>query len=482
MQMLKKYSPHILSTLCFFFVLLLTEYIYYPWIDEIGTADTPINFVLRNSWHSNIWPYSYHPLHAFLQIVWLTVFGVSHLSVCGFNAFLALIASYIIIKYIPRIFIHNSISCYCFIILFWGYSAFHFGGHYGRIDYLIMIFTILLVNAIINYHEDNNKQVGIYSILLMLSGVYSIPLVLFLYTYLYITKKEKRIIKDSVISIICFGLIFCLICIFYYYNGVFFRFVHTYFSFNGNLNSSGHRLAAYCDAYSNDCITVLTLLIGCIYAKIKCLNLSYKYFLFILAIPAIMVLAGRYAVHYRWLFDIPAILTILYIFKSRKIYTLIITILLIVSICWETFCPTNKIEANYKQKDRCEKFVEQNYNYIEKNTNVVILDGMFYYPLVIKCDHLWAKLNGVFQIDKSPKEKMQEMVERFIHNKKIAKSLMDFYLLHEKEFIYMPEKGALFSANENQLLKATDYFKNNDYSYNIIKKENSCCLVFFQKE
>ena len=86
----RKWLPVTAAGLLFAAVYMaIQDYIAVPWNDEIGTADTAVNYVLFGKWDSNVWHYTYNPLHAFLLIGWLKIFGISHAIVCNINVFIA---------------------------------------------------------------------------------------------------------------------------------------------------------------------------------------------------------------------------------------------------------------------------------------------------------------------------------------------------------------------------------------------------------
>ena len=58
----KKYSKPLI--LCIFYICIL-DYYTFPSGDEIGTADSAINWVTNGEWYSAVWVYTYHPLHNF---------------------------------------------------------------------------------------------------------------------------------------------------------------------------------------------------------------------------------------------------------------------------------------------------------------------------------------------------------------------------------------------------------------------------------
>ena len=56
--------------LCIFYICIL-DYYTFPSGDEIGTADSAINWVTNGEWYSAVWVYTYHPLHNFLLTIWI---------------------------------------------------------------------------------------------------------------------------------------------------------------------------------------------------------------------------------------------------------------------------------------------------------------------------------------------------------------------------------------------------------------------------
>jgi len=129
--------------------VLCIDYISFPWLDEIGTSDTAVNVTLYGNWVSHVWKYSYNPLHAFLLIPWLIIWGVSHLSVCSFTVLLSFISFVILLRILlKRSLLSTTLGVVVFTLLYWGGLEFARLITLGRIDILVMLFSILVVNEL----------------------------------------------------------------------------------------------------------------------------------------------------------------------------------------------------------------------------------------------------------------------------------------------------------------------------------------------
>ena len=205
------------------FYCILQNYIAVVWFDEICFSDTPINYILYGKWHSFVWNYTYNPLHAFLLMGWMKIFGISHASVCNMNILFALI-SFLIIEFslINGNYIKKRSSGYILTILFW--LGFTISGIMtkGRIDILIMLLTVILISFALkkNFSFKHYCIIFLTSYLLMMSGMYVIPIVSLFFIYLFAINYNgvgRRVwFFRGLIVAFAFMVSFLSICYFYY--------------------------------------------------------------------------------------------------------------------------------------------------------------------------------------------------------------------------------------------------------------------------
>lgn len=466
----------------------LINVVTYPWLDEIGTADSAINYVKTGIWNSQVWPYSYNPLHNFLLILWLTLLGVSRLSVCSFNIFSSLLSFIILLNILEkRRLLNRRFDYVLFVSLYWFIALFSDTLVYvGRIDMLVMCLTILAIDAILP--SDNNKKktmrIIITSSLLMFCSIYSIPLMVFFFSGYYIINRDKRLIlrRSYFISIISLIVSFAIICLFYLYNHSLIRFLSTFISFNGNISGERSFLGRVFNAYMLDIPAVILFLVDIvILVYFKALKGQVRYYcLFVLLIPCLMVLSGRYRPYYSWLFYIPVVILTVYSFSIIKYSKLIISIF---SLClFVNWCI--KISCLYHMNDD-KRYCMLNINKfmskinIPHDENVVFENELFYYFLVDQNVNRWFKYQGLCE-KVSPRDKIRAFISSKIENAQNKERYIAYINNIEYCDDYLPQKG--YFLLDNQKFDETSMFLNRKgYSLLMMLKDDNYGLYKFEK-
>ena len=283
------------------------------WGDEIYTADTAVNLALYGDWISHNWPYSYHPLHLWLLTPWLRAFGVSHFSVCFFDVIWALaacVAANIVL--VRRQILRSMCAVLLFDLLFWGGANMLWTILSGRIDMLVLFWTILTVDALLAPVTDERRhgiKLGIYALALSLSGIYSIPLIGVVWLLVLAKPGEgrRRMLFRGLVCVSAGVCAFVLVCGYYLWHRAIFRYLYTTFWHCSTL--SGQKLGSA--ASWSDCYLVEPVaLVGYVVALAACWRwarreTNWQMLLLVGAIPGLMVFFGRYALYYHWLFYLP---------------------------------------------------------------------------------------------------------------------------------------------------------------------------------
>lgn len=382
-----------------------------PWIDEICFTDTPVNVVLQKEWVSTVWKYSYNPLHAFLLIPWLYLFGISHLAVTSINVVFSFILFILLSSYLYKKKIIVSFwAMMLYTFVFWNASNFSWNFRCGRVDPLIMIFTFLVVKECFEFKKYAAAthlmffRYFIYSLLLFLSGVPSLPVVGSMIVLLYIVQAEHRkiILKLGTISLIAFALGFGLICVFYGINHNIKNYLYsfTYYNTNTNLDivDSKTHIFRILNSYlinrealilgiSNLLIFLHVFRSGRNSEKFTADNHNLPVFLLlIMSVPVIMTLAGRYQIYYSWMFFLPVLILSLYFFghlKSRLIRT---SLIMVYVYCIAAGLPKSLLETDRQAMEKMDEFFSR--QSIEQDT-YVISDFLPYYQLRQKTKNLY---------------------------------------------------------------------------------------------
>ena len=476
----RKWLPVTAAGLLFAVVYMaIQDYIAVPWNDEIGTADTAVNYVLFGKWDSNVWHYTYNPLHAFLLIGWLKIFGISHAIVCNINVFIALLAFlYLEHTTIKRSIITKPTSGFVLVLLFWLGSMLASLMTNGRIDMLVMFLSIILTDSLI---DNNNSIVGyvkifIGSTLLILSSIYVIPL--FVLSIIYFNAinfcgigRIQWLIKASVTAL---GFIvgMALTCVFYYKIGFLYHFLSTYISFNGSLGNTPSLSARLFDAYNSDPTSIF--LCACAWLVVLISKKKGKLFLTMLAIvtlvPTIMTFAGRYASYYVWMVALPVSVLVVYLMdrtEKKGIYYMLLTVVAVISML-RLANRIYKRPADYNQRMELYSFIDNNREYLNRTDNIYFRDAMCYYKVL-----------------ENRKTRYYLHNDNLTVNPNIINALSSLAVLRDyKEYYpeeYLPNEGIMITTPNWSLETGMRELQSHNYSYQLLAQDGEYAISSFKR-
>ena len=406
-----------------------------PWVDEIGTSDTAANCVLKGRWYSHIWPYSYNPLHIHLLRAWFYVFGVNHFAACS----LEIVTGFFVFLILQRVLIRAGLletilQNVCYSFLFWGGGNFLKIMALARIDLLVALFSVLVVGELLPECKTrhSNVKIFVYSFFLMLAGVYTVPIIaslgLLLFAMAESNKERKELFVKGVLMSAGIFLAFAVSCLYYIYHGHLFRFVHTYFSFNGTMAGTGIPFAnRVIDGYLFDTYGLILLVAASalLVALRECRRRLYFYILFVACIPVLGVIGGRYVSYYSWQFYLPVVCCVLFaLSKLRGMVSRVVVVIAIGMIA--LYNNVRHCQNNLASRDKARKarqFVEAHPDIFCPGSRIMILDYDFYYPVVRSGAEVWCRIGTGDNNDISPREKFNLLVKRSVKNKRIREYL-----------------------------------------------------------
>lgn len=320
------------------FVLMFINIItlnWYPltWTDEVMWVDPAVNVIQNGVWTSTIWDYIRSPLYTLILIPWMEVFGISHIAVCSFSVLIAFVAN-ILILYIlaERKLVNSLFSSILFVLIFWCASSFSWTIRSGRIDMIVLLFTILSVKEILNFNSSFKSSVllVLYSCGLIWSGIYSPPLVVIFLLFLFITcKAERHIFQKKILFFFLGSFIgFIGVSLFFFFHKLMFHFWISPFSVGSTSKSSlffevidaYYVRNQYIDTKEVLLLILITIVTFIMYRKqiIKD-KLLYLCIIFSILVPLFMTLLSRYRVYYSWLCFLP--LLVCYIILINKYHS-----------------------------------------------------------------------------------------------------------------------------------------------------------------
>ena len=504
-----KNSAHLLVSIVLYGITLfvVTQW-RFPELDEIYFADAPANLILNGQWKSHI-AYSqflYQPLHSFALLIWMLIFGVSHFSVCGFGTFLGWISCVLAVNYATDLkYIEKSWQKLLLIVAFWALNTFTDFETFGRPDNFGMLITILIVYIYLKNSVLPKKQNIFLGLLLIFVGVYEIPVMLFFFVLMIIMNyKDKMTInlwcKNGLYFIVGVLLGELIVCSFFFFNQYtcFYRYIRYTFmsSMNANVSSYQGIFERLYDAYTANWYITSIYLLFIIISAINKYKMNYIIALFILFLPALMVLAGRFVPYYSWIYYIPLCVFIIYTLKYKKIFAHVYVYLLVLSCIgyfvtqWYTTYgyQASTIIESQEIKHRCINYYEKNKKIIEKYDNVVLSEAQLYYDVINGGCEVWFKYrNNVeywldtynyklmrYQLNSVTSEKGKKY-----RNHPLIGPLMNIYLKYNPEQPYFPNKGiCIYTCDEEreESLKFLAFF---GYTFKCINKEGDYCIYEF---
>lgn len=476
----KKWLPVTFAGILFAAVYMaIQDYIAIPWNDEIGTTDTAVNYILFGEWDSNVWHYTYNPLHAFLLIGWLKIFGISHAIVCNVNVFIALLA-FLYLEYtiIKRSIITKPTSGLVLVLLFWlGFMLASLMTK-GRIDMLVMFLSIILTDSLF---DNNNGILGyakifISSTLLILSSIYVIPF--FVLSIIFFNAinfcgigRLKWLIKASVTAL---GFIvgMALTCVFYYKIGFLYHFLSTYISFNGSLGDTPSLSARILDAYNSDLTSIF--LCACAWLVVLISKKKNKIFLTMIAIvtliPTIMTFAGRYASYYVWMVGLPVSVLVVYLMdrtEKKGIYYTLLTVVAVISMLRPAYW-IYKRPAEYNQRMELYSFIDNNKEYLNRTDNIYFRDAMCYYKVVENRKARYFLNNDNLSVNPNVINALSSLAV-----------LRDYKEYYPEE--YLPKEGIMISTPNWSLETGMRELQSNNYSYQLLAQDGGYAISSFRR-
>ena len=485
----KEYYPITIFAILFAAIyIILLDYIAVPWLDEIGTADTAINFLRTHKWESNVWNYTYPPLHSFLLMGWMSLFGISHISVCSMNVVFALISFLIIESWmINKKLFESVIVRYSYLLLFW-LACYSINGIMvrGRIDMLTMMFSVLLIIALIREGKTKTTYLGIVasSIFLMLSCFYIIPVFVIISLFgFFVCPDWKEWFKRCVLMASGFFIGFVLVCAFYYKIGFLFHFLSSLFSFNANVSSNGVNSSPFVlrlmNAYyvnNRDLSYLLFLLLAWLllmmpnYLKTYNKRRMITILLFVTLLPCIMTMVGRFYGPYKWMIALPIVCILPYLIECCKVRMLkYVTCCLIMcmSLLKIGLIVHNQIKPNVEERIALRNYFDENEDLLSLSDNVFFRDGCLYYDLIDRGKNYYALF--LDNVDIAPFIQELEDLSIFENYKEKAPQ------------VSLPDEGLMIMASTKHFKEWKEGLLQQGYQLQVLSERSSYSITQFKR-
>ena len=354
-----------------------------PWVDEVMFTDTAMHFVNGKGWTTYAW-YSvakqdpfllYPPLYSMIMVLWMSVFGTTLIACRSMNLTITLLIGWGILRICKQLGTQLSIKQIgLLVLLLWCTDNMIYMYSNGRPDLLGAVILVLIVSEMIRIIKNSKKgwTIVLLSVLLIMSGIQAVVCLYILLLWAYLILKDHRKSIKRITVLTAFGIIigFLLVCAFMICHGHLIAFVANMLSYSNTLMNlammglpvlgdyMGIDLSLFLEKIANNTTSVpfyshiMTIythpsyvaLMGVIlfvflseHKKLKSSSLFVvmKFLLvYILSIPLLMNLAGRFPDYYYWMAYIPVFLFVVILVElteSRRNHLIIGLVLLFIS-------------------------------------------------------------------------------------------------------------------------------------------------------
>lgn len=478
------------------YILFANNYSF-PWCDEIYFSAPAYNFINGNGWNTAGISNPYPPLYSLLLAGWFLLFGLSHTAAVSLEIFLALICYYVLSTIIShRSIFKTPISFYLILLLYW--CGFYMPTLFtmGRVDMLVMLLAIILIDAIapnkgvLEINKQAKLKIAGVSALLPFTAIYPLPFVCFVLFFLFISDKNNRAKYKQIVLYVFGGFMIGIIAsiLFHYLMDHHLRFIVSVFSMtaSGKVSFMDKLIKAYHDIPT---LILFLLSISLLYHK-KATFINKKLLVFLLLIPALMILAGRYERYYWWMMYIPVIILFAKSIElySTKVKGMVVCLVALLCVSFQLFFSqypgryeadyfeTNYTMTNNEYKENqviANKMVEDNREILESTSNGLFSSALFYYPIANSGNNCWFIYNSIFP------ESLDQIFTKHDRSKFYWRFYEDY--MRFNRFESFPNSGVFFSINNSSFDSCVSFLKREEYFYkeiNVTKHEEAKTLFF----
>ena len=475
--------------------ILSLDYHAFPWFDELATADTAANCALHTEWRSQVWQYSYCPLHLILLTWWLSFFGVSHLSVCSFDVLLAGVGFFVLLDLLcSRRVLKTIASVLLFTLLYWCGWRFSEVVVLGRVDMLVLVCTVMLCRAFIYDGKDHgflNWSVFLWAFLTMLSGIYSIPPLVVAWGAVVMLDRQnrKRHLIRAGAAMAGFVAAFAVASLYYFHHRLMIQFVYSFFMSSTTLSGAKKDwLILLKDAYSCDIMALV--LTGCV-AVAAILKKNRRLLLSALlvgSIPLVMVAAGRYCFYYSWLFYLPVVVLVMMCIVRVWVKVGIVAMIAVFSV--KMAVEADNMSSRRDIVKKAQMFINTNEKEFAPGCDVVMVEPMvvdekinvkaLYYPLVRLGVRLW-NVEIPFDPQRTFEEHVRSGVSRLLGAGRRAEAVADVILKLDKPYEKWPDEGFLICRGDGLYEQVIPIFNRNGQRLKLIDRKGELVLAKFTR-
>ena len=441
--------------------ILLIDSCTVAWCDELCLCDGMYMRALRGIEWSAVSACAYNPLYPMILYLWAKLFGASHFAVCTLSVIIGYSACVVISSIARRRGWWKSMwSDAAFVFLFWGGWQFAPELTTARPDVLALLLAALFADALARDGTEGHHLLRVFTTAaaLFLSAPYPIPLMFFFGLFLLATAKcptaRKLLVARGFAAAAGFAIGFILAVVYYAIQQDLMRLIGSYVYFN---TITGFSPAPFwtrvANGYLYDIAASVIVILSLSFGKLDKRLWAVPFF--VLAIPFLMTLGGRFEHYYQWTFYVPCILLAVHALSSRSVRA--VSVLTVIGMAiWVSFNVNRYMDsASQREFNRaCRSFVEKHSAHFGQNTDVIVAENVegrcnFYYPLMSHGARVWFRgenaLNG-----RSDEEKFKEGLAFIPCSDETRTEIFKFIAKVQRFVPLLPEKGlVLFYSNED---------------------------------
>ena len=422
---------YVLLSLAFVGVNLVTLSNLPPWIDEVMLLDTSYNAAVHGRWETTAWyrvvgqyPFStYPPLYQMLAAGWIGLVGGSLIAVRSLNLLVTFGLGGGCLRLMKR---HGTQltpwTTALFTLLLWGTREMAWMYRNGRPDMLCALVFVIAVCAIDEYLQAKSMAarvaVVVTSALLLCSGVQAAVCLCALGLFLFIVMKGRRKEVLRLLVLLLTGVLLgvLLVSLFMLAHGRLVAFVGSVLPYSATLSnlalallpwvgdvfgfspkpymqkllelttesSLSQQFASVVACRSFFVLSVVALLAYVIRFRCHLFRLlgdkGFLSLLFALYVPVIMILAGRFAVYYRWMVFLPLLVAITSIAARHRWWC---ALLGVVAVLMAASGIRSMLPDERWDVEHLHAFVERQHF---KSSDVVVCPFSMFYEMKPVCD------------------------------------------------------------------------------------------------
>jgi len=464
------------------------------WGDEIAFVDIAANYVLFGEWISYNCMTTQESLYVWLLVPWILLFGVSRLSTCAFGVFLAIASVMAVVVFAVKRGLFRTVgSVVLFSVLLWGGGNFVWTVVDGRLDMLICLLSLLAVSLLLRESVDERITLvglAIAAFFIIRVTLYTIPLLFFLGLLLLVIPPSGVSRKTVLIR----GVSFAVGALLGYVVSQAFNFYHhrvlyqLYKTFMCNSHASGvleGSAEVFPDCYWGEPFALSALLAAMIVIAASQYrgHVKWQYLFFVLAIPGLMVLAGRYAFYYHWLFYLPTAVVVAFALSCvscGRVRAFILAVAL-VSFAWSQYHwfkdhagrPFRHVQQNF------EMIVGRHLGEMPHGADIILSSDAIYYSAFRHGWRPWMKVGKEIELCRATtSDNINALIAKKIKNKNLLSIVKSYISKYEiTDYRKLPESGFVYSHTLEHFKLVRDVMSELGYRVDVLEQKGECTLA-----